>query len=611
MWRTTVVLLACALLLGNAPRRFGQVGVRATIDVTRNGRVLPASYVPFLQRGDIVDIAFPKGIQFSRNPRWHLVVADLYKEYLQRPPTFVIRDATLGKHKPGYIWRVPYDGHGYLIAFLVPESGNRYGHGVPEARHAIADMANRELLLKTATISANAQAKSTLLASFLSSMTELQGGDVADGRERVVSGARALFGTDLGSAPCFATDASQGTQYACAAGAITTDYESAPRVDIAAVIGSQLSVSAATYGVLVGALYQLLARRRVYAHYTFVPGAIRAGSPTTNVYVSQQLDYDASAVRASTIVYFRIAGKKKANASYETADPTTCLQGDTVDEVAPFSGSPLYFRSHAMVVAAGGKTFDVPATYDPIAGYQATLSTAQIASLASGGSASIESRWGFARFDSPQFRIVVPHHVTWTLKRRQTPSVVTGSSNATLTFTDGKARMGSCVDSVSVTDGLGRNIPVTGTTEEDDSVTLTLDASAAIGPRGTAAIASADGTESVVRFPIAPALPEVTSAIAYLPRGVLVLRGSNLKYIDTVALENTGIVFGSGVPNADGSWTFTLLEGAPYEPAWEHETTLVSFTLQPPDTRTSAAQVDVEYASAKPAGKASRGSPPK
>ncbi len=574
----------------------------ASIDVQRDGVAIPASYVPFLERGDTIEISFPKGIQFSRNPRWHLVVADLYKDYLQHPPSFVIRDADLSKSKPGYVWRVPYDGSGYPVVFLVPENGNRYGHGVPDARDAIADMANRALLLRTASISAHAAEKQTLLTSFLSSMAKIQGTDSADGRARVVSGAQALFGTDLGSAPCFASDASQSTQYACAAGAVTTGYESAPHVDVAAVLGSQLSVSAATYGVLIGALYQLLARRRVYAHYTFVPGAIRAGSPSTDIYVSQQLDYDPSSVRPSTIVYFRVVGKKRADAGYKASPPATaCLANGVVDEVAPFSGSPLYFRSHELLVDAGATTFDVPTTYDPIAGYRASLSPSQIAALARGGSARIESVWGFNRFDSPAFRIVEPRPATWHLQSSQMPSVVTGTSRATLTFTDATAGMGPCVDSVSIVDGLGRSVPVSAIDRKDDAVTVTLNAKDAIGPGGVATIASAGGLKSAVDFPVFPALPSVTSAIAYLPKGVLVLRGSNLKYIGTVDLESTGIVFGSGSPEPDGSWEFTATKPAPYEAGWEHETMLISFTLQPPDPRTGDLQVDVEYA--PPAGR--------
>ena len=95
-----------------------------------------------------------------------------------------------------------------------------------------------------------------------------------------------------------------------------------------------------------------------------------------------------------------------------------------------------------------------------------------------------------------------------------------------------------------------------------------------------------------------PALPSISSAIAYLPKGVLMLRGTGLKYLNTLTLEHTGITFGTGTPSADGSWIFTAQHGATYNPVWEHQTMAIEFTLQPPDPRTDAVEADVEYAPA-------------
>jgi hypothetical protein len=109
-------------------------------------------------------------------------------------------------------------------------------------------------------------------------------------------------------------------------------------------------------------------------------------------------------------------------------------------------------------------------------------------------------------------------------------------------------------------------------------------------------VAEANGiTSAPLSVTLLPPMPHVTRAIAYLPKGILVLQGTGLKYINSVVLERTGITFGSGSPNPDGTWSFTAQQPVPYQAAWEHETMAISYTLQPPDTRSAAAQADVQF----------------
>ena len=164
-------------------------------------------------------------------------------------------------------------------------------------------------------------------------------------------------------------------------------------------------------------------------------------------------------------------------------------------------------------------------------------------------------------------------------------------------FNDNGAGMARCVQSVTITDGLGHAIPVTSFDTTKDTITATIDASKAQGATATAIVNQMGNiTSSNISLSLLPSLPTVTSAVAYLPKGVLVLRGTGLKYIDSVTLAQTGIVFGNGAPNKDGSWSFSAGRRAPYQPAWEHETMTISYTLVPPDKRTAAAEVDVQYA---------------
>jgi hypothetical protein len=612
MWRAIAVMLACVLMLGVAeappkkpPSAFDILGASVIVTVTHDGQTLPATLVPSLQRGDTINISFPKGVQFSRTPRWHLVVAYLYDDYLRHPPTFPIPDGDLSRAKPGYTWHVKYQGNATPVIFLVPESGNRYGHGIPDARGAISDLQNRALLLRTATLSANAAAKESILDSFLGSMSSIQPGSFNDGRSRVEAAAQSLFGSNLGSEACFSSSAAQSTQYACAAQAVTSGYANSPSPNVAAAVGTQLAVNTATYGMLIGSLYELLAKRRVMAHYEFVPGVIKPGSSSTNVYVHQQPEYDPSAAKPSTIVYFEIGsqGTNPGEPSYGAAPALpVCLAGNTLDVTMPFSGSPAYFRSHTMVIKAGPHMYEVPASYDPVQGYSASLTSAQRKALANGGSAKIRSAWGFRLFSSPAVGILEPRAATWALQKNPPADIVSGDGSATLTFTDGNAGMGSCVQDVTLHDGLGAALPVSDTARTKNSVTVTLDATDAQGAAGSAVVnESGNFASTALTFPIYPAMPKITSAIAYLPKGELVLKGTGLKYINTVTLEHTGIVFGSGTPSPDGSWAFTARKHAAYVPAWEHETMAISFTLEPPDTRTDAVEADVQYAPATPA----------
>ena len=405
---------------------------------------------------------------------------------------------------------------------------------------------------------------------------------------------------DLGDEACFTTAVAQSTQYACAAQAVASGYGAEPKVAVGTVIGSNLPVAAATYGMLLGTLYDLLAKRRVAAHYLFVPGTIEPGASQTNVFVNEQPEYDATAAKPSTIVYFTIGSHATSpNAPSYGSVPSVpvCLAQHTLKVDVPFSGLPIYFRSHSVAIASASATFDVPAMFDPLLGYQADLSAKQYAQLAGGGSARIESSWGFGAFRSQPFPFVEPKNIAWSLPHPSGVTVVQGDNASTLTFSDGMHDQGGCVTSIVVKDGLGRAIPVSNIVRSANSVTATLDASNAGGATGEATIEEPGGdSSSPIPFTIYPALPSVTSAIAYLPKGTLVLKGTGLKYINVVTLEGTGITFGNGTPRADGSWIFAAQTPTSFEAAWEHETMSISFTLQPPDPRTDAVEADVDYA---------------
>jgi hypothetical protein len=602
------VLLSCVTLLGvtsvtETPKtKFDVAGPSVIVNVVRNGETLPATMVPFLVPGDTIEISFPKDVQFSRSPRWHLLVADMYED-AQHAPEFPIKDADLHAARPGAVWSVSYDGTATPVLFLIPEDGSRYGHGIPDARAAIADTANRTLLLRTATITANAEAKASTLESFLGSLSSVQPGQLTDGRSRVAAATQSLFGYDLGDQACFESSVAESTQYACAAQAVTTGYATTPKMNLVAAVGSELSVNTATYGMLIGALYQLLARRRVVAHYIFVPGAIKPGSSSTTIYMDQQPAYDATAAKPSTIVYFEV-GSKGTSPSEPVYGPapslSSCLNGSTLAITMPFNALPIYFRSHRMLLRTVSQTYDLPATYDPLKGYSASLSADQVAALSGGGSATISSLWGFDRLDAPPVNVVKARPARWTVAQKPgVVSVVSGEKASTLSLADNGEAMGSCVQSVAVTDSVGRAISVTNLQRTNDGVVATLDSSAAIGPTGSAVIDEADKIDAApLSFSIFPAMPSITKAIAYLPKGELVLQGTGLKYINAVTLEHTGIVFGAGTPNADGSWTFTAKKPASYDPAWLHETMAISFTLLPPDPRTNAVEADVVYAPA-------------
>lgn len=604
MARILALTLVLAALLGVAnpsksEKPFDILGASVQVAVVRNGTTLPATLVPFLEPGDTIQVSFPRGVQFSHSPRWHLVVANMYDDYLQHAPTFPIRDADLNAARPGHVWSFPYDGTATPIIFLVPENGGRHGRGIPDARAAMSDLSNRALLAKAALFSENAMAKESTVQTFLRSLASIQPGQLPDGRARIEAATRSLFGYDLNGAPCFDASLAQSTQYACAAQAISSSYQTPTKATVTTALGSQLSVNTATYGMLIGALYQLLAKRRVEAHYNFVPGALKPGSATTNVYVSEPIQYDPSAAKPSTIVYFQIGSEagRPQKPSYGAA-PTlpVCLATPTFDASLTFSGLPVYFRDHSITFVTPHERFVVPASYDELQGYRAALSADQLAELSDGATATVSTQWGFDEFTSPPIAVVTPHAAAWKLEANGS-GISEGQKGAILTFADGKSAMGSCVESVTVRDGLGQIVPVTNLQRTSDTVTATIDATAAGGSDGTATVTEAgEPAGDALPFSILPAMPKITRAIAYLPAGVLVLQGSGLKYIDTVTLQHTGIAFANGTPNADGSWKFVSQSPTAFQNAWEHETMTISFTLQPPDRRTSAVEADIQYA---------------
>ncbi len=601
--RVAAIVLPCAFLLGVAqapsnPSTFEILGASVRIEIERGATILPASLVPSLHAGDIIRLSFPKGVQFSTSPRWHLVVANMYDDYLQHAPSFPIPDADLRLEKPGYVWTVRVIPDATPIFFLVPEDGTRRGHGIPDARAAIDDLRNRALLLKTASLSASAEEKKSMMESFLHSLANAQPQQNADSRARVAAATQSMFGYDLADQACFDPSAAQSTQYACVAGAVAQGYDSTPKIDVAGAAASQLSVNSATYGMLVGAIYQLLMKRRVEANYTFIPGAIKPGQNETDVYVNEQPQYDASGAKPSTIVYFQAGSRSTtpANPGYGSV-PTlpVCVEQNGIDLDILFSGSPSYFRSHQVTVDAGATRYDLPANYDPLAGYSAPATPDQFAALAKGATARVQSTWGFDTYQSTRIPLVTSRAASWQLQD-PTASLVSGDKSASLVFNDNGAGVARCVQSVALTDGLGHPIPVSQIETTKDTVTATVDASNARGATAAAIINQmSDIASAHIPLSILPALPAVTSAIAYLPKGVIVLRGTGLKYINVVTLQQAGIDFRNGTPNKDGSWSFEADRRVAYEPAWEHQTMTISYTLAPPDKRSAAAEADVRF----------------
>lgn len=603
--RFAAIVLSCTVLLGVAqappktPSTFEILGASVHVEVERGTTILPASLVPSLKPGDTVRISFPKGVQFSTSPRWHLVVANMYDDYLQHAPSFPIPDADLSRQKAGYVWSVRVVADATPIFFLIPEDGTRRGLGIPDARAAIETLSNRALLLKTASLSATAEAKKTAMESFMHSLSSVQPQQISDARSRVAVATQSMFGYDLADQACFDSAAAQSTQYACVANAVAQGYDSTPNVNVAGAAVSQLSVNSATYGMLVGTIYQLLMKRRVEANYTFIPGAIKPGQDATDVYVNEQPQYDASGAKPSTIVYFEVGSRSTTpqKPGY-TSTPSlpVCVAKDGVDLNMLFNGSPSFFRSHHVIVDAGSTHDELAANYDPLNGYSAPLTSDQYASLANGATAHVESTWGFDTFQSSAIALITPHAASWQLQDPSS-SLISGNTSETLAFNDNGAGMARCVQSVTFTDGLGHPIPVTNVDTTKDTVAVTVDASKAQGAAATATFNEMGNVASnTIGLSLLPSLPAVTSAVAYLPKGVLVLRGTGLKYIDSVTLQQAGIVFGNGTPNKDGSWSFRADEHAPFQPAWEHETMTISYSLVPPDKRTAAAEADVQYA---------------
>ena len=580
--------------------QFNTLAATASVTVTRDNLILPANKVPFLVKGDTVTITFPKAMQFSRAPRWHLIVAKMYDDYVARAPVFLIADADLSRARPGASWTIPVDGNGTPIFFLVPENGNRAGRGMTEARDAIQTLENREALMKSALFSESAKAKASTLDDFMKSLATIDGGDYTDGRARVTAAAQSLFGYDLGQASCFTPNLPQSDQYACAAQAVATNYQRPTAVSVTSALGSQLSVETATYGMLIGAIYELLAKHRVDANYTFAPGALNPDASNTDVYAQERMQYDPAASKPSSVVYFQI-GSEPIGAD----DPSfggipnlpVCMSDGTFNVIVPFSGLPVYFRAHNVMFNGGGSAFAVPAEYNSVSGYSAQLTPKQLQQIG-GAHATVQSTWGFDTFASAPIALVRAHPVTWTLAS-SSATLVQGQKAAQLTFNEPDDGIGSCVSSVTVSDGLGHPLPVTDMQRSQDGVTITVDASHAQGSVGAAVVNQDGNIESkTIALPMLPALPAITAATAFLPKGELVLKGTNLKYIDKITLENTNIVFGNGKPNAqdDSQWVFTALTPTSFKPVWVHETMAISYTLLSPDTRKDAVEANVEYA---------------
>lgn len=613
--RFAAVLVCLALTLGAAPsstpsapqpKAFDVLGLKAYITVKRGNATLSASLVPYLKAGDVVNISFPKNVQFQNDPRRHLVVAEMYPTSQDKAPTFPISDADLSAQKPGHVWSFTDDGLGTPVIFLVPENGSRYGHGIPQARAAIADDANRSLLMHSALFSSNAVAKASTLDSLMRSLRAADGAAAADGGARVEAAATTLFGTAPGTSGCFAGGTGGATEYACASAAVAADYQTPTNVALATTLGSQIAVNAAPYGIIIGALYELLAKRRVEANYQFVPGALKPPRRASNVYAESPLQYDPAGTKPSSILYFQIGsqGRRGTDPSFGKVPPLpACVTKSTLAVAVPFSGLPVYFRAHSMTISTSSGAFDVPATFDPVDGYSASLSGAQLAAIRSGATATIASDWGFETYKSAPVELVVPRAVPWTLDAQNSQTVIAGEHSATLTFADADAGMGSCVSSVAVYDGLHHPMPVLSVKRSRDAVSVTVDASGARGAVGSASVIL-DGNivGKVLAFDVLPALPNITEATAYLPKGTLVLAGTNLKYIDTVTLNGSNVTFGNGQPidGNEDAWRFFATSPPEYRAAWEHKTMTITYALEPPGKRTDSSEVNVVYAAATP-----------
>jgi hypothetical protein len=456
---------------------FDLPGPRVEVRVTRGGQQLPSADVPNLQVGDRLWVHpdFPE----SQSAHYLLIVAFLRGTTNPPPENWFTRIECWNKRvrQEGEVVTVP-KGAEQALLFLAPETGGDFStlrsnvRGKPGAFvrasqdlvRASLDRSRLNIYLAAVKQAANEdpdklKQETTLLARSLSIKLD------SDCFKKPVDEQAACL-TQNSSSLVLDDPHSQS---------MVAELASNGGVDLIGQISSTPWAGAGYYSPYVGAIVDVARLLTAFhtADYQYIPALAVPKADQLNLLLNTAPSFEKP---KSVLVIGLPAIEPVQLPPLRAVDAKGVYCASNPSLVLPADGAPLVFSTSLgqdwmlHLWSKSGASLDLPVKPDATRGgfvidkealekqgSDAHSAEVKLAQLPADLSGTLRGKWGFDSFEGPTFHLRTAHPATWTVASADQSALIVGRDD-TLHL---KSEAAVCVDSVSVTDGAGKEIKTT------------------------------------------------------------------------------------------------------------------------------------------------------
>ncbi len=592
--------LLCAAAAQTAPATFDLAGPTIEVDVTRNGRVLPAAQVPSLAAGDVVGL---KADLSTGQAAHYLMVAAFLRGATNPPPTEWFSRCETWKDKcaaHGLSLTVP-PGAQQLLVFMAPATGGDFKTLVNAVRGRPGAFVRTSQDLNQASLD-HARLETYLAA--IRSLGEEEPARLAEAAPLLARSLaikvdeKCLGKIPVLQAPCL----SQGREALILddghSASIAQQLTSGPASDLALEASNTPQLRSGYYGPFIGSFLDLAKMVDSFhtAQYQYFPALTSANGRQLGLTLNAPPSFHDP---MSVLVVALPAIEAPQFPPLRPVDPekTVCARKEPL--VLPVEGAPLVFSSsyaHDLALRFPGKdgsAVDIPARADPArGGFIVQASALSTLVLHVPAKATLHGQWGFDSFEGPSFQFTNSSAQPWWLDPKDAPDLIVGRPDTVHLHADSV----SCLDTVTMVSPAGKqwNLEWKATGVHDVEVKLPLQESSA----GTMALlvkqfGEAESQRISFRAFTEPARLERFSVHSGDSEGTL--HGNRLDEVETLSFAGTTFVPGTLstsngqddlVLQAEGTHITRALKGS--------EATLATATLR--DGRTVQVKASVDSA---------------
>jgi hypothetical protein len=471
----TLLALRCPSSIAAAP--FDLAGPTLEVEVTRNGRTLPAAEVPNLAKGD--RLWMKADLPAAASARY-LMVAVFLRGATNPPPEdwfFACETWTRRCVKEGLTLTVPEEAQ-QLLVFLAPQTGGAFRTLVDAVRGRPGAFVRTSQDLNQAALD------HARLDAYLAAVRHLGEVDPSQLKEAAPLLARSLaIKVDeacLGKmavlqAPCLAQGRESLILDDGHSASLAQALTSGPASDLAMEASNAPQLKSGYYGPFIGSILDIakILDSLHTAQYQYIPALTSLhGRQVTLTLNAPPSFHDPKSVLV-------VALQPVEAAQFPTLHPVNPHEGLCASKeplVLPVEGDPVVFSTtYAHDVALhlkrkDGSTLDLPARADPVrGGFVVSGAAAVPKGSAELDSAALRGQWGFDRYEGPDFKLAYSQAL-WSLAPGNSRDLIVGRSDTLHLRADS---MG-CLEEVTLLDAQANSHKVEWKKIQPNTLELTL-----------------------------------------------------------------------------------------------------------------------------------------